>query len=200
MCIARIFAIVWITAATAAQAAAGPEAFVRSFADRAVALATSETMTPGERQRQFEDLLRETFDLPRIQPTLIGPYWQLAGPRQRRAFIDAVNRLVPDTYMDRFYLRPGQRIVIDGHRREGDRVVVQGRIILGDGRPDIHLDWLMDGRGSGCRVVDMRVDGESMNDRRRREYMAIIRRDGGQVDALVDWLNRQLARDQREDD
>lgn len=197
MSFARTFMVFWLAVVVTVQQAeaGGPEAFVREFVDRAVVLATTEAMPVSERRRQFDSLVHETVDLGMIGPSLMGPYWTLANPRQRRAFVEAVTYLVPGIYMDYLHLYLGQSIVVDGHQQDGARSVVNSRIVSIDGRPDIQLDWRVDRRVGRFKVVDACIDGKSTNELLRLEYMSVIGRNDGQVDALIDWLDRQLAMD-----
>lgn len=179
-------------AAAPARAAQESEAFVRSVANRAFAVTGNETMPSREKSRQFDELLRETFDMDGLGPSLLGSYWFQAESWERQAFGHAFKTAIATVYMDKLYLYPGQVLTIDGHRDDGDFSVVHSRITT-RGRPDVSIEWHVGGRDGTLRILDTVFDGGSVNAALRREYRSVVRRNAGQLGALIDSMNRQQA-------
>ena len=193
---ARIFIAACLTVATAfgsAHAAGDVEAFARSVASRAFAITGSETAPSVDRRQRFLELIGETFDTDRAGPSLLGSYWLRAASWERQAFRRAFDTAVASVYMDRLYLYPGQTFAIDGHRDEGDDVVVQSRLTSTRGRPDVLVEWVVAQRDGDFTITDMVFNGESVNGALRREYLSVVRRNDGHLSALVDSMTRQQA-------
>lgn len=167
------------------------EAFTRRVVDRAFAITGSEALSSHEKHQQFEALVGEAFDTEGAGPFLLGSYWISAHPRERRAFRSAFGAAISDVYMDRLYLYPGQKFVIDGHRSNGDPLVVESRLTANGGRPDTRVHWHVVKRHGAFRIIDIVFDGVSVNSELRREYLSVVRRHDGQLGALVDSMARQ---------
>lgn len=193
--IARIVLVVTVLliGMRAPLAETGPEAFIRSLAERALSLVTETSATMDEKRARFDELLSETFDMPGIGRFLLGRYWRLATPEQREAYLKAFNENIVYTYTNRFDSYSGQTLDVDGSREDGRFVIVTSRIVDPNGGAPVILDWRLIKIDDEFKVIDVVIEGVSMSVTQRQEYASVIQRNGGKVQALIDALNKSMS-------
>jgi phospholipid transport system substrate-binding protein len=100
--------------------------------------------------------------------------------------------MIVETYARRFSEYSGQTFGITGARPEGERdVKVQSEIRRPDG-PPVAVTWRVRDRGGSFEIVDVEVEGVSMGVTQRNEFSAVIQRNGGSIDALLDAMRQQI--------
>jgi phospholipid transport system substrate-binding protein len=111
--------------------------------------------------------------------------------------VDEYNSLFEDlivaTYAARFAEYSGQtfeikRVATQGN--EGDSIVMS-EIRPTDGGTPIRVDWQVRSGDKESKIVDVRVEGVSMSITQREEFTAVIQKNGGNVDSLLDALRKK---------
>ena len=178
----------------ASMAATSNEAeFVKNLGDHAIRVLTVKDMSDAEREVQFRNLLRQTFDVRRIGRFVLGRY----ARRVRKDAIDEYHVLFEDlivaTYAARFAEYTGQQFIIKRvakPKKRGDSIVMS-EIRPSDGGPAIRMDWQVHTKNESYKIVDVRVEGVSMSVTQREEFTTVIRNNGGKVDALISILRKK---------
>ena len=168
-------------------------AFVDRFAQQAISLATDSGSSEAERRAQFGALLEEFFDMPAIGRFLLGRYWRSTSPEDREAYLQAFTDNIVYTYSKRFDDYTGQKLVIDDVREDGRFEIVTSRIVDPNSPQSVRLDWRVIETAGTFKIIDVVIEGVSMSVTQRQEYASVIQNNGGQVTALIDALNRQMA-------
>ena len=191
ICAALLVNLLVSHAAIAAQTDAGE--FVKKLGNHAIRVLTVKDLTDVEREERFRALLRQGFDVKRIGRFVLGRYAR--GVKQTE--IDEYNGLFEDlivaTYAARFAEYSGQEFVIKRvakPKNRGDSIVMS-EIRPSDGGPSIRIDWQVHGKTDDYKIVDVRVEGVSMSVTQREEFTAVIRKNGGKVDALLGVLRKK---------
>jgi len=178
--------------ADAAVDEAGARGFIESLGDRTVEILGSDSMSTDERIEAFRELFRQGFAVPTIARFVLGRYWRSASEAQQQEYLRLFEDLVVETYARRFNEYSGETFEITGSRPQGDQdVQVRTRIVRPNG-PPINVSWRVRQRDQSFQIVDVEVEGVSMALTQRNEFGAIIQRNGGNVDALLDALRREV--------
>ncbi len=175
----------------AAQTDAG--AFVKNLGDHAIRVLTGKDVTALERENRFRTLLRQGFDVERIGRFVLGRYARRVKPEAIDEYNGLFEDLIVATYAARFAEYSGQQFVIKRvakPKNRGDSIVMT-EIRPSDGGPSIRVDWQVHGQKDAYKIVDVRVEGVSMSVTQREEFTAVIRKNGGKVDALLTVLRKK---------
>ena len=172
-------------ARTAAIEGAGN--FLTELTHRAVAQLTEQGLAEEEQKLRFRRLLNEAFDLPAIGRFVLGRYWRRADAAQRSDFLDAFEdmmlfRFLPlfsEFSIDKFDIGP-----VRAHKNNPDFVNVETKLLRAKGEA-IHVNWRVRKHGEGYKIVDIIAEGISIAVTLRSEYVSVLRRNGGDVDALT---------------
>ena len=169
-----------------------PDAFIARLAAGAIENLTSPDIPPEERQERFRAMLQDGFDLENVSNFLLGPFRRKASEDEINAFRLALEDNVVVTYAWRFASYDGQEFSVEGVRdgNRGQKVVSSTLRQKGDA-PPIVIDWRLTPHGESWRIFDIVIEGLSMLVTQRDEYAAVIRRNDGQVGALIDAIKAQ---------
>lgn len=185
-----VLAVVLVLTAPSAAGARrhgdGPGPFIQGLADRAVA-ALGSTETSAERKEAlFGELLDAHFAVEAIGEWVLGRYWRLATPAERKEYLALFREMLVVTYLDRFRRYSGERLTVtDTVAEAGGDVIVFSRLERGGGAAPVAVGWRVRRFDGALRIVDVAVEGVSMSRTQRAEFASIIRRGGGKVAALL---------------
>lgn len=182
-----------VPSAVFAQAAdPGASAFIQKLGDETVATFANKALSREQAVEKFRTLLYAGFDVPYIGRWVLGRYWNQATPAEQAEYQKLFERLIVDTYANRFVDYSGQTFKITGTRPEGDAdTSVTTQILRQDG-PPIAVDWRVRKVGSGYKIIDVAVEGVSMGLTQRQEFASVIQGGGGRVDALLQALRQKV--------
>ncbi len=176
----------------AATAKATPQGkLIQNLGDRAIAILADKNLNVEQRNNQFRDMLRNSFDLMTIGRFVIGRSWNAATPDQQKEYTKLFEELVVQTYSDRFALYTGEGFRVVSIRIEGEKdVVVNSEITHPDGSAPTTVDWRVRQRGDKMGIIDVVVEGVSMSVTQRQEYAAVIQ-DGG-FESLLTMMRQRV--------
>jgi phospholipid transport system substrate-binding protein len=167
--------------------------FVQDLGDHAIGIIADKAMTKDERSDRFRDILRNSFDLMTIGRFVIGRSWNAATPDQQKEYMHLFEELVIKTYGDRMTLYTGEGFTITTVRPETEKdTIVNSQITHPDGSEPTMIDWRIRQRDGKLGVIDVVVEGVSLSVTQRQEYAAVIQRNGGQIDGLLNQMRQQL--------
>lgn len=162
------------------------ENFVRSVSSRGIGFLQNKSLTYDQQRREFDALLRDSFDLRTIGRFALGRYWRNASKAQRSEYLKLFKNMVIESYAQRFGEYGGQTLTVERSRMDNERdTIVFSRL---SGSQPVSIDWRVRHKNGEYRVVDIMVEGVSMSLTQRSEFSAIIQRGGGDVQVLIDKL------------
>lgn len=173
-----------------AAAAADPVALINDLGNRAIAV-LGKNASPSQREARFRELFNEDFDVPVIARFVLGRYWRLATPEQRREFVRLFNEYTVLAYSNRFAEYSGETLKVTGSRPDGEGSVVMSEIVRSNGAP-AKVDWRLSRTDGTYKITDVIVDGISMAVTQRSEFASVIQRHGGQVQGLLTLLQQKI--------
>ena len=171
--------------------ASGADDFVRSTGTQAFSTLGGD-ISNSERAKRFRDILTGRFDLPTIAKFVLGRYWRIANKKQRGEYVSLFEKFIVQAYVHRFKELSGKEFRVKQTRELTARdKLVMTEITTGPGSPPIRVNWRVRSFDSKYRIIDVMVEGISMNITQRAEFAAVIRRSGGKVEGLLDALRKK---------
>jgi len=187
-------------AAPGAPAAAPPAADFAPVAKQFVSRLGNEALTvlsqnKGNRtamNTRFRDLLGRNFDVPWIGRFVLGRYWREASPAQQTEYLALFEKLIIQTYSDRFDAYAGEKFeVFDSKLDKDGDAMVDSRISPPGNAPPVGVSWRVRKGDQTPRVIDVVVEGVSMAVTQRQEFATVIGRQGGAIEGLLVELRKK---------
>jgi phospholipid transport system substrate-binding protein len=181
------------SAAAVPYATDTPEATVRTLHAGLVGLALEHPeATVEERYKALEPLVTATHDLPYIAQFALRRQWPNLMPADRDRFVAAFERLSVLTYASRF-----GKLRADSFRIESSKILDSGRaqVVAAIVRPDaadIPLEYLLEQRADGWKIINIIADGVSDLALKRAEYQRVL--GGGTIEDLIAYVEDQAKR------
>jgi phospholipid transport system substrate-binding protein len=174
---------------------ASSRSFIDTLATDAINALTDADIPRDERIASFRALFNERFAVHTIVRFVIGRHWNKATEDEKTEFLGLFERLMIETYVDRFSQYSG--VTLETVRAVADketRASVQSRLIRPDpSQPPVRVDWVVGAKGDVMKVIDMSVEGASVAQTLRADFASIIRQRGAGVAGLIDALKEKLA-------
>ena len=168
--------------------------FIQRTAGRVLDLVL--TQTGAAREAGIMRVLESDFDMTYMARVALGKHWDQATPAQRERFLKVAASAEAHTYARRFGQYGGQKLTVDrsAPRARGDGVsIVNSTLTQTDAEP-IAIQWEVYSGGQGPRIVDVRIEGVSMQVTRRADYNSFIQAHGGDVEPLIAELEARAKR------
>ncbi len=193
--LAAAFAL--LTFAAPALAATAAEDLVANNIHKGLEILNDHHLTQDQRRAAFEDFLLGVTDLKRVSVFALGPYGGKATQADRDAFATAFQRYAVAVYQSYFQRYSGQTLKVTGSRANApaDDIVVTQMIDPKDqgGRP-LEVDFRVRSDIGKPAIVDFSVGGIWLAPAERDEFVAFLGRNGGDVPALIAYLDQLRAR------
>jgi phospholipid transport system substrate-binding protein len=176
-----------------AAATDGAGGFVAALTDRAMVQLTEPGLAEAEQKLRFRALFNEAFDLPEIGRFVLGVYWRRADTAQRSDFLGAFEDMMIYRFLPLFSLYSGEKFefgAIRPFQDNPDFVSVESKLRRVEGEP-IQVSWRVRKSGEGYKIVDIVAEGVSIAVTLRSEYVSVLKRNGGDVEALTQVLREK---------
>ncbi len=167
--------------------------FIQSLGDKAITIIGDKSLTEAQRTTRYRELLEGSFDLTSIGHFVLGRAWNTATPDQQQEFTKLFRELVINLYSDRLSLYAGETFHTKSARPESERdITVNSEIQHPDGSAPSVIDWRVRTADGKLAVIDVVVQGVSQSVTQRQEYGAIIQRNGGNIEPLLDLMRQRV--------
>ncbi len=191
-------ALAFVVSAPQTQADSHVEAsaeFIDTLAERAITTLTDADLSSEDRRNKFRELFREGFAVDGIARFALGRYWRRAPEAEREEYLGLFEKVIVNTWADRFSQYSGQRFEVNGAQpapsasKNENVALVQSRFFTDPTTP-VRIEWRVASRGDLYKIVDVSVEGISMANTQRDEFNSVVRKGGGKLSALNDELRR----------
>jgi len=182
-------AAVVVAPSAAATGNASPAAFsfIQELGNDAIKRLTEPAIPQSEREARFRRLLVDRFDMAAISKSVLGRYWRSTNEAQRIEFQQALVDFIVGSYSVRFSEYLGEGVQVTGSSAgDGGTILVHSRIDMPTS-DDVGVDWLLRGADGDFVIVDIIVEGVSMDVTHRSQFASLIHDRGG-VDGLIEAL------------
>jgi phospholipid transport system substrate-binding protein len=144
-----------------------------------------------EREAAIGKILAANFDMAYMGRQALGTHWNSTNEAERQRYLAAVVSAEAHAYSERFGQYAGQTLTVGRVTpRSGGAFVVDSKLNQSDGAP-IAILWEVRDTGQGLRITDVKVEGVSMVMTRRSDFNSYIQNHGGQVEPLIQELERR---------
>ena len=179
-----------MTAAPAFAQASGADSFVKNFADSLVGVVNG----PGgasAKQQALAPLIDGSVDVAAIAKFCLGRFWTTATPAQQQAYTQLFHQVLLNNISGHLGEYQGVTFTMTGSHAQGDDTLV-GTIINRPNAPPANVQWVVRTSGGTPKVLDVVAEGTSLRLTQRQDYASYLARHGGNIDALIAALKRQL--------
>jgi len=179
--------------AVPAWAADGPAPqLIEKVAAEVIALIKS--TTGAQREAGIRRVLVANFDMAAMGRAALAKYWDGLAEPQRERYLKAVVSAEARAYSERFGQYGGQTLAIGKVTDRSNGVqVVDSKLNQTNGQP-IAIQWEVRDTGQGLRITDVKIEGVSMVMTRRSDFNSYIQGKAGQVEALIEELEKRAGR------
>jgi phospholipid transport system substrate-binding protein len=180
-------------AAEAGQNQNDASQFVQTLGDQAIAIMSDKSLSSAQRSQKYSGILHDAFDMQAIAHFAVGRAWNAASPDQQQEYLKLFEALVLKNYGDKLSFYSGQGFHVKGVRQENEKEsIVSSEVIQNNGGQPTHIDWRVRPQNGKLLIIDVVIDGISQSITQRQEYTAIIQRDGGKMDGLIEQMRQSL--------
>lgn len=188
--------------AMAYPASAGPleddsRNFVKGLAERAIAVLKADA-PKAQRDKVFEEILREGFDVKAIAIFCVGGYWNKMTEQERQEYVTLFEKLIVQTYSSRMAsVYNGQNLEIGAARPDGKAGAwVTSKIVSTNPADEsIRIDWrVRQVDGKGLKIIDVVVTNISMVVTQRDDFVGILQRNNGNIPEFMTMLRDKVAK------
>ena len=154
----------------------------------------------GPESTQIKDetsaIIDTFFDYDLIARFTAGNAWRTASDSEKQAYKAAFRNVLLSLASKNFNSLKTLEYESGKITSKGEKlVIVQGKITDKSGKlPDIIVNWRVSTKkDQPPRIIDVEIQNISMLITQRQEHVAVINRNGGSFQALIDQLNQQAA-------
>jgi len=189
LCMALVAGVAQASASTGDAA----RAFVEDVSKRAIGIISDKSTSKAEREAQFGKLLDETADMDRIAAFALGQYLRTPTPEQKTEYLSLVKTFIVKVYVTRLSDYNDEKLDVLSAKTKGDKqAIVQSEIKFTNGREPVTVDWWLIKNDGDFKIFDVNVVGIWLAQEQRSTFTSVIRNNGGDFNALLDHLRKQI--------
>lgn len=177
-----------ITVSADQNESVGAVNFVQDIAKRGIGFLENDKLSDKERESEFRNLLRNSFDMKTIARFALGRYWKTSTKEQQKEYLQLFDDMIVSVYSRRFKDYEGQSLDVKTARKDGDHDYIVSSLIVPKKGPNVNLDWRIRNKNNKYQVVDIIVEGVSMSMTQRSDFSSVIQRGGGDIAVLLEHL------------
>ena len=167
--------------------------FVQTLADVALNSINGKRLSNDETETRFRAILRQSFDVKSIGRYVLGPSWNTATDAEKADYQQAFENMIVSSYAMRFRDYSGGTFKAGKEVKQGKDTLVDSQIVQANGAPPINVTWRVRPIDNSWKIVDVAVEGVSMSATEKDEFHAVIDRNGGKIQPLIDAIkNNQI--------
>lgn len=171
--------------------AADAAEFVKQTGDALISTINSSGDAAGRRQR-MQQLVDQSVDVDGIAKFCLGRFWRSATPQQQRDYTTLFHEVLLNNVTGKLGDYRGVHFTIGRSIPRGDGTAVQTTLLRPNAAPT-QVEWLIADVGGAMKIEDMIAEGTSLRVTQRSDYASFLQHNGGNVQALIDAMRRQLA-------
>ena len=137
-------------------------------------------------------VVQKNVDIALIGKFCLGRYWHLATAEQRKRYLDLFHKVLVNAVTDKIGDYQGVKVNVVGSSDTPNGELVQAQIMRPN-EPAADIQLLVS-HDDNMRVIDLIGEGTSMRLTQRQDYSSYLARNGGNIDTLIDALERQISR------
>ncbi len=168
---------------------------VRTMAQEAMAVLSDTSLSAEQRAEGLRRLMARAIDIPPIARFVLGRYWRAASERQREAYVEAYADYILNAYTAKIGdgATAVERFDVVKTQAHGAKDFLVYCIVARAGGEPTHAIWRLRQRDGRYRIIDLMVEGISMVQTQRQEFVSMMRGYDGDVDKLIVMLKERTS-------
>ena len=165
------------------------ENFVTSFADSAISILSSESLSDAERTSSFTELVMSSIDLNLISKFVLSKAWKNASDEQKEEYLIAFKDYFINSYANKLDQYTGEKVDVIGSQEAGKYVIVESNIIReGTDTLKINLKWRLLNKDNQIKIIDLNIEGISLVIAQREEFQSFLANNDYDLDKLIEKI------------
>ena len=165
------------------------ENFITSFADSAISILSSDSLSDAERTSSFTELVMSSIDLNLISKFVLSKAWKNASDEQKEAYLIAFKDYFVSSYANKLDQYTGEKVVVVGSQEAGKYVIVESNIIReGTDTLKINLKWRLLNKDNQIKIIDLNIEGISLVIAQREEFQSFLANNDYDLDKLIEKI------------
>ncbi|MGE3873793.1 MAG: phospholipid-binding protein MlaC [Parvibaculaceae bacterium] len=167
----------------AMAAATAAESYVSKVGNGVIAAARANSVS------QFRSLLKANADIAAIAIYSLGPYRKSLTNDVKAEYYGLVENYIAKVFQQYAKKLAGQGLEVQSTKDAGDSVLVKSVLNMGGGG-SMPVTWRLVKRGNSFRIFDVNVDGIWLASTQKTNFVAVLKKNNGQISALLDYLRK----------
>ena len=168
--------------------------YIIDLAFESVESLSAADLSPVERAERFRNILQRGLDIEVIAGRVLGPYRRRATEAELSEFVVLLEENIVRKYAILFADYGGEKIeLVETKNGRRNTEIVTVRIFPLNDAPPIDIRWVTHRVDDVPKVIDIIVERVSMVTTQKEEYVSVIRRGGGKIEALLVELRERNA-------
>ena len=165
------------------------ENFVTSFADSAISILSSDSLSDAERTSSFTELVMSSIDLNLISKFVLSKAWKNASDEQKEEYLIAFKDYFINSYANKLDQYTGEKVDVIGSQEAGKYVIVESNIIReGTDTLKINLKWRLLNKDNQIKIIDLNIEGISLVIAQREEFQSFLANNDYDLDKLIEKI------------
>ena len=165
------------------------ENFVTSFADSAISILSSDSLSDAERTSSFTELVMSSIDLNLISKFVLSKAWKNASDEQKEEYLIAFKDYFVNSYANKLDQYTGEKVDVIGSQEAGKYVIVESNIIReGTDTLKINLKWRLLNKDNQIKIIDLNIEGISLVIAQREEFQSFLANNDYDLDKLIEKI------------
>ena len=165
------------------------ENFVTSFADSAISILSSDSLSDAERTSSFTELVMSSIDLNLISKFVLSKAWKDASDEQKEEYLIAFKDYFVNSYANKLDQYTGEKVDVIGSQEAGKYVIVESNIIReGTDTLKINLKWRLLNKDNQIKIIDLNIEGISLVIAQREEFQSFLANNDYDLDKLIEKI------------
>ncbi len=139
---------------------------------------------------QLQQIIDRNVAVEAIARFCLGRFWRTASPQQQQEYVHLFHRVLLNSITGHLGEYKGVTYTL-GRAAPGEGGVQVPSVLNRPGQAAANLTWIVSDEGGSPKIVDVIAEGTSMRLTQRSDYASFLNQHGGNVQALLDALNRQ---------
>ena len=158
-----------------------------------LAAAVSGAQSPEDKTARLGPYLQRVVDEDGVARFCLGRYWQTASPAQRSEYLRLFRLVLLRGVVNRLgdYSAGSVKVTVNTPVIKPDGTYVP-TVIERAGNKPVNITWLVAEANGAMRIADVVAEGMSLRMTQRSDYASFMAHNGGNLDALLAALRKQV--------
>ncbi len=149
--------------------------------------------SPADKQARLDPYLQRVVDEDGVARFCLGRYWLTATAEQRAEYLRLFHLVLLQGVVSRLgdYQAGSVKVTVNTPIEKPDGTYVP-TVVERSGNKPVNITWLVTAEGKTLHIADVLAEGMSLRVTQRSDYASFMARNGGNMDALLAALRKQV--------